>query len=352
MDLEKKVNNKPNFFKRIAGKAMPYVFAAGLGLAVFGCRHEPTPPTPEEVITKAADRLVATQNNDGGWEWDNPDTDPNTYPEAYGSYKNTIGVTAQGVLDAYNLTENETYLNSAIDAYNYMTDLVDLDERMRGPDISFLVELSEATGDSAYADLAKDRYIDFYNDQAGAGATGIAQYIRDGRVGQGLPAMAPWDINLYVQGALALDRYFPGDGFDEDAQDMAEVIYNFMYVDDPGFDLSNQTQTEYWLSHTGAIEAFAKTGLHATERDSLLENLLSSQQGDGHFVGVDDGSDVQTTAYSVMSLLKASRRNPTVNAVDYLKNSQLGNGGWNYGAGVENTEITSEAAQAIADYIE
>ncbi len=357
MDLEKKVGNKPGFFGKTKRNVLPYVFAAGLGLAglgVVGCPSEVSPsPTPpdytEEIvtITKAADRLVATQNNDGGWEWDNPDTDPTTNMP---SPVNTIGVTAQGVLDAYKLTKKAAYLDTAVDAYGYISSLVG--ERIRGPDISFLVELSEETGNSTYANLAKDKYIDLFNSFGGGGATALAQYIRDIRKGQNLPSLISWDIDLYVQGVLALNRYFPGQGFNADAQDMAEVIYDSLYVNPVDFDLSNQTQAEYWLSHTGAIEAFTKTGLHTPERDSLLTELVSSQQSDGHFVGVNGGGDVQTTAYSVMSLLKAARRNPTVNAVDYMKNSQNPNGGWTETNGTEYSEVDSESAQAIFDYIQ
>jgi len=62
----------------------------------------------EGAIIAGANRLVETQNNDGGWEWTNPnlvktDTSP----------VNTFGVTAQGLLDAYELTGNTSYLGSA-----------------------------------------------------------------------------------------------------------------------------------------------------------------------------------------------------------------------------------------------
>ncbi len=301
----------------------------------------------KETIVDGADRLVETQNNDGGWEWMNPDTDPNTYPESYGSYKNTIGVTAQGLLDAYVLTRDKDYLNAAKDAAGYIEDLSDQTWRIRGPDIPFLVELAEVTGDSNYADLAKSEYEEALTNQGGGTAKGFAESVRDGR--QGNPSLISWDINLYVQGALALDRYFSGQGFDDNAKDMTEVIYDSLYVSPVDFDLGDETQSEYWLSNTGAIGAFASTGLHSSERNSLLENLIDSQKNDGHFVGVGDGSDAQTTAYAVMSLLKSYQIAPSTEGVDYLKDSQLSNGGWNYPD--ENTEVTSEAAQALHDYI-
>jgi len=299
----------------------------------------------ETAIIDAADRLVATQNSDGGWEWMNPDTDSGT---GVPSPKNTIGVTAQGLLDAYKLTDTPAYLDAAIDAYGYMVAAAAADERMRGPDLPFLVELSEVTGNSVYADLAKTRYQDILTDYDNA--SGLAVYIRDVRVGQGYPTLVSWDLNLYVQGVLALDRYYPGEGFDDDADEITEVMYNFMYVDSPGFNLADETQDEYWLSHTGAIEAFTTTGLHTTQRDSLVTNLKDSQQMDGNFVGVLGGSDVQTTAYAVMALIAAGEPASATWGKNWLMTNQDGNGGWSYD-GPENTEITSESIQAIFDVL-
>lgn len=355
MDLEKKVErSSPGFFKRIMRKALPYVLVVAGGITaagiIAGCRitPEPEPDYTTEIaaITKAADRLVETQNNDGGWEWDNPDTNPAT---GIPSPKNTVGVTAQGVLDAYRVNEKEAYLDTAKDAFGYMEDLSSGDWRIRGPDLTFLVELSEETGNLAYADFAKTRWGAAKTEFADGTATGFAQYIRDTRK-PNYPALISWDIDLYLQGALALNRHFPGQGFGTEAQEMAEVIYDSLYVDGD-FDFSDTNQDEYWAAFDGAIRAFATTGLHTAERNSLITDLLSSQESDGHFVGVGDGSDVQTTAYAIMSLLKANRRAPTDGAVDYLTGSQLSNGGWEYGASIENTEVTSEAAQAISDYI-
>ena len=295
--------------------------------------------TADDAIMNAANRLVATQNDDGGWDWNAPDTN-----FASPSPNNTIGVTAQALVDAYVLNGNISYRDAAIvaaDKIDFATDT----QRIRGPDISFLVELSEATGDSSYASLAKTEFEEAKINEGNGSATGLAEYIRNGRIGQGYEALVAWDIDLYVQGASALDRYFPGQGYENDAEDMTEVIYDFMYST---FNFADKTEPNYWLSHTGSIDAFTSTGLHETERDTLVANLLASQNGDGSFPADDDWTtDDQTTAYAIIALLKAGENSAANDAVQYLINSQESNGGWSLGTG--ETEVTSEAAQALYD---
>lgn len=296
----------------------------------------------QDVIVDAADRLIETQNNDGGWDWGTPNDNPDDT-----SPVNTIGVTAQGTLDAYVLTGEEEYLDTAIDAYDYTDNLADLDERIRGPDIPFLVELSEITDDNDYADLAKERYEDILSTYGSA--TSWAKEIRDIRVGQGWETLVSWDINLYIQGALALDRYYPGEGFDDDAEDMVEVIYNYLYVDEE-FDFSNESQEAYWLTYTGAVEAFTTTNSYTSERDSLIADLKDSQQTDGSFVSAGE-SDTQTTAYAIMALLKSDEIASANEGKDWLIDNQEENGGWIEVDDEEYTEVGSEAIQAIFDYI-
>lgn len=308
-----------------------------------------------DAIVKAADNLLATQNEDGGWEWMNPDNDPSTgTPSPY----NTLGVTAQGLLDAYKLTLNTDYLAVCVRTYdgmvmrvenweNYRLKSTDTYWRIRGPDIPFLVELSEVTDNSAYADFARARYENALDEFGNGTATEFAEYIRDARIGQGYPAVISWDINLYIQGALALDGYYPAQGYSTQAIDMAEVIYNSLYVGND-FDFENKNQDEYWLAYTGAIEAFATTGTHTTEVFGLMSALLGGQEPDGHFVGVGDGSDAQTTAYAITALLKATETSAAVRGAYYLIGAQLPTGGYLYDGG-GNTEVTSEAAQALFD---
>ena len=304
-------------------------------------------------VIRAAGRLVETQNNDGGWDWQNPDTNPST---GMPSPPNTLGVTAQGVLDAYRVTGKSEYLAAVMNAYSeLLTNSTNGDpsiRKIRGLDILFLVRLSEATGIPAYASFARARYQAAVTELGGGTATGLAQYIRNARLSQSLPPLIAWDIDLYVRAALSLDGYFPNQGFGADAAAMTEVIYTSLYQGTVDFNISNQGQDEYWLSITGAVEAFTITGLHAAERDSLMTSLLASQQPDGHFPGVVSGGNVQTTAYALMTLVKAGKEVPAARAMAYLTRAQGANGGWMETDGFEYTEVDSEVLHAMYECVE
>ncbi|MBA7643444.1 hypothetical protein ES703_51170 [subsurface metagenome] len=298
-------------------------------------------------LTSAALRLLSTQNKDGGWEWMNPDTNPNHgIPSPY----NTLGVTGQGILDCYRIGAQNRCLKACKEVYDAMVtnseDANPSKHRIRGPDIGFLVELSEATGDATYANFAKARWASAKAEFGGGTATGFAEYIRDVRKGQNLPAVISWDINLYIQSLLALDRYFPGEGFAGEAKAMVEVVYNSLYVPPVDFDITDDTLNEFWIGISGALDAFVTTNTHTTESAALATQLEGGQEDDGHWPGVDDGSDVQTTAYVVLALIHAESDRPVVAGVNYLVSSQQANGGWLYDGG-ENTEVTSESIQAI-----
>lgn len=301
-------------------------------------------------LTRVANRLMATQNNDGGWDWMNPNTNPS---QGLPSPHNTLGVTAQGILDCYSKALMDQYLEPCKAAYRAMADYSQdpnpSKHRIRGPDITFLVELSECIVVPLYAGFAKNRWNSAVGEFGGGTAAGFAEFIRDARKGQNLKALISWDINLYIQGVLALHRYFPDDGFADQASAMVDVIHNSLYVPPVDFDINDDTKAEFWCGISGALEAFLVTSLNSAKADDLSSQLLGGQQDDGHFVGVNGGSDVQTTAYAAIALVKAGKDRAALSAVNYLISSQLTNGGWKYDGG-ENTEVASEAAQAICDY--
>lgn len=299
------------------------------------------------MMTRAALRLLATQNNDGGWEWMNPDTNPS---QGVPSPANTLGVTCQGLLDCYRVGSSARCLTACRAVYDsmvtYSEDPDPSKHRIRGPDITYLVELSEVTMTRSYADFAKTRWVSARAEFGGGTATGLAQWIRDTRIAQSLPAIISWDINLYVQGLLALERYFPGEGFGSQANEMVEVIYDSLYVPPVDFDITDDTLNEFWNGISGALDAFLSTETHPTQSGALASQLVGGQEDDGHFPGIVDGSDIQTTAYAVLALIKAEKDRAVLSSINYLVGSQLNNGGWLYDGG-ENTEVTSEVIQAV-----
>ena len=302
-------------------------------------------------LTRACLRLLATQNKDGGWEWMNPDTNPN---HGIPSPATTLGVTCQGILDCFQIGAQSRCLKACESAYDAIwvnsKDPSPSKHRVRGPDIGFMVALSQATGITEYADFAKARWISARAEFGGGSATSFAEFIRDIRKSQNLPAIISWDINLYIQSLLALESYFPGQGFAAEAKEMAEVIYTSLYVAPVDFDITDDTLNEFWNGISGAMEAFEMTDLHLEESEALITQLMGGQEDDGHWPGIVDGSDLQTTAYACLALMNVEEDRPVVSAMNFIVTNQLANGGWLYDGG-ENTEVTSEVMQAIYHFI-
>jgi hypothetical protein len=321
---------------------------------------------PQAIMSIGAMRLLHTFKNDGGWQWNDPDGDPEA---GIPTPSNTIGITGLGVLDAFLQLSNgdlilyyQNLMHVARPAFGKMeTNAADPDpskHRIRGPDITFLAGLYQKLRDSRYTDFAATRWASAKTEYGSGTATGFAQYIRDARKSQGYAALISWDINLYLQGLLALHMVNPAGGYDAEAVEMAEVIFTSLYVPPVDFDMGDQNQTEYWLGITGGLCALACTGVHPNQAAALVTALQNGQKPDGHWEGVLDGSDVQTTSYALLALVKASEAGiPGVQAsqmekaASYLVSQQLANGGFKYDASTENTEITAEVIQAVRAYL-
>jgi hypothetical protein len=322
-----------------------------------------------DVVFRGAIRLQRTQKNDGGWQWNNPNTNPSS---GVPTPDNTLGVTGLGFLDAYRRQNSGPIFLSYNNLMAVCTPLYNRmvtnasnpspsKHRIRGPDIRFLVRLAQLVADPTYSDFAKTRWQSAKTEFGGGTATGFAQYIRDARKSQNLLALISWDISLYVISLSVLNGAYPGEGFDVEAGDMVEVIYDSLYVPPLDFDMSNQSQTEYWLGVAGALDAFAITGHHNDLFTPLSDALNAGQQSDGRWIGVAGGSDVQTTSYAAVALTRAYRVSQAAtypyppgwipievqSALDYLAGKQLDNGGFEGDPGVENTEVTSEVLQTL-----
>lgn len=324
-------------------------------------------------ITKAADRLVAlqadiTEDNagngdpdddpeDGGWNWIIDET-ATGYVGTGPSPENLYGVVGLGILEAYKIKPKVVYRISMVDAYTGASARPEVDS---GPDMPFFVELSKITGNPAYAALAKERYdtkianLGDYNGDSETNAKDLAEMIRDVRHDQNWDGLIPWDINLFIEAALALDQFYPGQGYDQDADDMADIIYDDMTGSPGYFNPTDNTENAYLLGLTGGIEAFVKTGKYLTgsvSAESLKDTLLSYQEPTGEWKEPTDPehlTTVQTTAYAVMALMTYGGTTEIAAArkgAEWLISKQNPNGGWS--GSDEVPEVDSEAAQAIA----
>lgn len=345
----------------------------------------------EDAAIAAADRIISLQSADGGFPW--IVTDP-----PGDSASNCLGVTAWGVLKAYEIQAKPEYEASLAKAYKYVelttptyvwgtdpyTGETKYYESPKGvdsyPDFTFLVWLADAAEDSptllaaiqievpgatpeSIRAAAKTRwdtrtlYLGSTQElDPNGSATNLAEYIRDVRHGQDYDALIPWDLELGVEAALALDGAFPGQGYAAQAADITGVIYGA--IDDTEgeggtclyFDSEDTTQSCYVLGLTGAIKADAETGLYYQAKSSTLLPLLRGEQlENGQWVCDIAEGDAQATAYAIMALFVEGSEDAIDSAnagAVWLVTDQNEDGSW-YADGDEYLEVNGEAARAL-----
>lgn len=302
--------------------------------------------------------------DDGGWDWSlNADTVP-FHHSTSASPTNIYGATAMGLYYTYLEQGGVTYLTAMTDAADTMANNPNI---RSGADVVFLMLYNDLPGVSgtAYMDSARAKYdsrIASYGS-----ATAFAEYIRDVRAGQGYEnGIIAWDIGIWARAAAMLHDRFPGSGYDTDADDIAEVIWQdsfndspgyFDVIDDQGFDPGYADYNFYWynLGITGLIDAFDAADVHTSEIPGLVSILLDGQYSHGAFsycYGANtDDEDWQSTAYVMMTLGRldqATYQDELNRAGYYLGATQdAASGGWIYSSGNHYPEIGGECVAGL-----
>jgi hypothetical protein len=300
----------------------------------------------QSVLEAGADRLIALQNTDGSWDWDVTNA---TGPTAT-THLNIAGVTAMGLLDAYELTGDSKYLTAAEKTGNYLMTEIGLlpDEQLFNAfNIIFLQHLSDIGGNSTYADFAEGKMEDLVttvsywkdNSHPICGSDGCtAQELIDAdedviRSWSTQPSgIVVWDMYHYVEAAQTV-------GENSFANNMSNVLDN--YMSQTGFD---DTIEYYELGLSGGILGLEKAGIDTSSYVTLLK---AKQNTDGSF----SDEPIQGTAYALMALKSVGETEAVSEAVSYLTDN-FGYGdpqidGWLEDDGVEYSEVTSEAVQAL-----
>lgn len=285
-------------------------------------------------IIAGADRLVETQNNDGSWEWNNPDTDKTDGPGP----GNTYGVTAMGLLYAYEITGNQVYLDTAKITADDLVDKIPhkTEGKFYSQDIEFLVNLGEISGESVYTDKAVSVMEHFmtgdnrYCDADGCTAEELAAFYED--LYPTSAGLTEWQLSSWVRAADLT----------------AEAIWS----DDMVIEIEDDVSTNYFdITLTTGNYVIGLAGvLDATGSEDVAEQLLATQEVDGSWTSENPEGDVQDVAYAVMALAKKGGYENLYGAVIgavWLENNQGTESGWENNANVENTELTSEALWAI-----
>ncbi|MCD4730922.1 MAG: hypothetical protein K8R74_10000, partial [Bacteroidales bacterium] len=305
---------------------------------------------------------VPDDPDDGGWDWIL--TSPAFTHSTAASPPNIYGATAQGLYYAYLKTGDATYKTALDDAAGVMS----INAGIRSAaDLIFLMlydDLPSVAG-TIYQDAARAKYdarITTYGS-----ATLFAQYIRDVRaLSHGYPnGIIAWDIGAWARVAAMLHDRYPGNGYDSDADDIAEVIYQDSFMLNPGYfdiysdngwDPTYATVDYYWytLGITGLIDAFNFANVHTSDIPILISILMNCQYPSGAFsfsYGANTlDEDWQSTAYAVMSLAMLDQDTYQTNindAGDWIASTQDVSGGWVYGSGNHYPEIGGENTAAL-----
>ncbi|MBD3170087.1 MAG: T9SS type A sorting domain-containing protein [candidate division Zixibacteria bacterium] len=306
--------------------------------------------------------------DDGGWDWRVTSPPDPFHHSTSPSSTNLYGVTALGVYYAYLETHDHTLFTTLLDAANWSVN-AGPDVIRTGTDMKFLMLFndlysSEVHPTTVYEDAAKAKY-DGRIAAYGGSATALAEYIRDVRAGQGYEnGIIAWDIGIYAVAAQMLYERFGGT-YDIDADDIAEVLWQdsfndnpgyFDIIDDAGWDSTYSDYNFYWynLGITGLIDGFSASNSHTSEIPELITLLLDSQYPSGaisYCYGAHEGDeDWQSTGYAGTSL-GAYDQESYQSQINYmglwLAQTQDTSGGWVYSSGNHYPEIGGECAAAL-----
>jgi len=309
----------------------------------------------------AAERLVMNQNNDNGWDW------VENNEKTTVSSKNLFGVTAMGLLRAYEFSGNSKYFASAekaayiLNAYTTgsgTTCWLEGDS-LYNVDILFLQRMGKYynTG-NAFSTKSKNAVINRWNSY-----DNDAQKVYDAAIAcrPSLPDIFYWDLAPLMEATIDVANTISD-------ENQAMVLRNNA-LDLAALVAADQNPTGGWFI-TSWNNAYAQLGqasavqiLQLADDMSLdvdysakitlgITALLGQQQTDGSFKGGADGTakkkSIQTTAYAALSLEMAGDYTNAQKAVDYIVSQQLSNGGWYEEEGEdEYPEVNSEALRAI-----
>ena len=329
----------------------------------------------------AGERLLDTQNNDGCWEWNDPDTDPatNINPKS-----NLVGVTATGLLRAYEFSGNSDYFDAAEDsAYEIANHYIlgysgkaygdRLDYERTGwkgggaytnEDILFLQRMGKYyNAGNLFTTKAEEAIVDRW-DAYNNDAQEVYDFIEGVR--SGYPDLFYWDLAPLTEATLVAANTVSDSNQAIVLRNNALKLAELVAADQNptgGWFITSWSNNDSRLGQASAIRILQLTddmNLDVDYSQVIIEGvaaLLTQQQTDGSFKGGDTNKkSIQTTAYAALALETAGDNVNAQQAVDYILSQQNSNGGWYEEEGTANAdeypEIDSEALRAIVSVSE
>ena len=300
--------------------------------------------TEKDVIVAAADRLLDLQSTtDYGWDWIitgltghsiNPSSD------------NLYGVTAHGLLDAYEATGDSKYYLAAEDVADHITAIAPGeaefyrdDKYIASFDFRFLMRFG-----SDYAEYVSDAWAYQIgtplktSDTSETYSFTTAQDVFDAMTARygTVVGFAVWQASDF-----GLAAYEMGDTAWAEA--MAGIVAN---------NLASMTGEGVAVGAGKALELFSVVnpeGAYDDEIADLVTKLGEDQDASGYWDYEQSEGAPQDTAYAVMGLVSVGETGISKKGALWLIENQEANGGW-LTESVEISEVNSEAIQAIVAY--
>ncbi len=311
--------------KRILILALALVLLLGLvAVPVMAAKPGGQQEMLYDAVVLAADRHLSLQGEYYDTETES-DVD-NTWEWIIGSNStglNVQGISATGLLAAWEKTGDLDYLDGAILAGDTLVDRYNAasENRTFSQDIEFLVRLSQDSAETSYATVAQQWYA---NTMSAYDAEELVEYYV---VTRGY--LAAWDLASQIRAAVAVGE----------TDYAAGIASSFI---DSNFDWEHP-----WIGgwDYGSL-LWALAELHDESFNSyageLRGTLLSSQQSDGSW-----DWDYQSTAYAILGLIAdGTAKGAQAKAWVFFRDTQTEDGGWDYPP--EYGEINSEVIMALS----
>ena len=328
---------KKGILRLAAALIITLVLITSIAVPAFAAKPDTGKDAVYKAIAAGGNRLLSLQGTSSGtipynWEW--------VAGDGYYGSDNLQGVTASGLLAAYEKTGNKALLTGARNAGDTLKQRFAAapTQRPYSQDVEFLVNLAKDTGNKSYLDTAKKWY-----------AVLMQNFTAEANVDRNIKArgsLAGWDLASAIRAADAT-------GNEKYALDMAKELIRRSadWVDVPYPGTTDDYTTLSYGSMLWALDDVRGGNFHATI-DKYRDFLLANQQQDGSWLG-----DYQTTAYVILGLdaVKGEGkdlRDAISSASDYLVTNQNALGGWdNYFTSTyfeEYPEVDAECLMALA----
>ena len=305
-----------------------------------------------EVYKAGGERLIATQNGDGGWDWPVRDLNPKV-----SNAPNILAPTAMGLVQTYRVTGDPNCLEALKKAAGYLLKKAPL--AITPEDGCLAVALDEVLGVTTYTEFVKKNLFDSlakgtydYLGIANINTERYVQIIRLQRAGDGVPNLAAFDcgMGLYAAHLVGADTKPWIAATKAEINELSpEGVYDVLGLAGAVLGLASVGET---------VDPTAGAHKAAASLADLASILAGYQLSSGGFtwnaLSMGEGVDNETgqeTAFALLALKEVDSslyRDKITGAAAYLKTSQLPTGGWEdyFGQG-EYNELTGEALWAV-----